>query len=401
MTPRAGMRLLQLACALVCAAAAGPVFSAAPEAALDPERQAELVRALHANVARSFVLDKGLPIDAALRSAAGEISAAHLARIDQLTPAWLQEEWRLHAASGAKLNLNEIYFAVWARLLNEQALWQLEPGDADYERATLEVLKTSARVCRSYGDPRFHDFSSRMLRVQAMPEASRAAALANERQLLAHWGQPRAALQPWPDPMPQEAAMQQIKQMQSGGPRPALALVPVLASALLTRKMDYAALTLDAQCGLQQWWLQLSLRQGAAPAAALNAFRYGTMIPTALRFGTMFDTATGDAAAPAADIPPYPKAASRFLVTGTTRLQVELDAAGKPKKASVVLRRIEVPGIRGVRPLAFESIFDAQAVEYAMKRPKYDEAVGKTSTQFEMVWSLPTDAAPSKSGAKP
>jgi hypothetical protein len=50
------------------------------------------------------------------------------------------------SASPRAANPTELYFAVWARLLNELALWQIEPGDPAYERATLAVLKTNRAI---------------------------------------------------------------------------------------------------------------------------------------------------------------------------------------------------------------------------------------------------------------
>lgn len=378
-------RVVSLGLLLSCSAA----FAApAPDAEVD----AQMVKALRTDLARSFVLDKELRVDAALRATANEISADHLGRIDQLLSAWVREEQGAQTANGRPYSSGDVYFAVWARVVNALALWQLTPGDADYERATLAVLKSSPQVCDGAGDGRFADFSSRILRIQAMPAQQRAAALATERQLLARWGQAPAAVAPWPDPLPQEAAVALLKRPLAD--RPALPVAPILASTLVAGQKPYASLHPDVQCALQQWWLKESLRQGATPATALNAFRYGTMITANARFAGMFDVAgPNNKPAPDPAIPPYPNIARRFIATGVTTVHVQLDATGKPLQASVAARKIKVDGIRGVRPVAFEDAFDTVSVSHALARPHYDKPAGAAPFELQLVWTLDEPAA--------
>jgi hypothetical protein len=367
-------------CCAACVAIAAPAGQ---------DKDKDMLQGLHNNLVRSFVLDKDLPLEPALRAAADEIGAAHLARVDGLLPAWVAEERQLQSASGAKHEAWELYFAVWARVLNELALWQLEPGDADYERATLEVLKTSPLVCNVHGDYRFSDFSARIARVQAMPAARRDAALAAERQLLSHWGQARPAAAR-PEPSPQDAA---AAALQPGGQKDRLALPPLLASELLADQKKYADIHREEQCLLQQWWLRESLRRGTAPAAALNAFRHGTLIGAGERLAGAFDQAGPDGKPEVATAKPaYPKVASRFLVTGTTTLSAQLDAAGKPRQISIVGRQVNVPGIRGAQPVAFETIFDQPALDYALDGYRYEPPKAGVSSKVQLVWSLPAGA---------
>jgi hypothetical protein len=379
------------------------LFCLAASALAQDGEQAEMVRSLHAHLARSFTLGQDLPIDPGLRSAADDIAAAHMARIDKLFPAWVQEERKLQATAGKPADARNVFFAVWARLLNELALWQLEPGDAEYERATLAVLQTAPRVCQIPGDFRFHDYASRVMRLQAMPEPQRSAALASERQLLAHWGQPRATLQPWPDPLPQEQAMQQVRRLQTAGQRPALALSPLLTVELLGEQKELPALHPQVMCALQAWQLRVSVKQGASPAAALSAFRYGTLITATERLAGMFDPASGEtpAVADKAPLPAFPALAGHFQVTGKTTMRVQLDGAGKATQASVANRKIDVVGIRGTRPVAFETTFDRPALDYALKTRTYDKPADSAPTLFEMVWSLPGAPARIAAGAKP
>ena len=381
---RFGTKLCRL---LVCGALLGAVSSAmaAPDQAAD--KDAAMAASLQGELARSFRLAAQLPLDADLRSEADGIASAHLARIRQLLPAWFAEERRLQAGEGVKTSDNTVYMAVWARALNELALWQLEPGDAAYEKATLEAVKNSRLTCEIADDPRFHNFAGRIMRIQAMPPAQRRAALDNERRLLEHWAKPRPALKPWPDPLPQDAAMAAVGKIRDGGDRPAPALIPVLAYALLGERQTYAELPWQSKCNLQRWWLSVSLAQGASPEATLNAFRYATLIGAAERFGQAPDSDTGAVPKGAAK-PDYPEFARHFDVSGSTRISRRFDDAGKPVAASVIQRKITVRGIRGVRPVAFETAFDALAVHYARQGGEGGSPGAPLPPVFDMVWSL-------------
>lgn len=355
---------------------------AAPDA-----MEKDVVQGLHRDLVRSFVLHQDLPLDPALRAAADEIGAAHLARMAQVLPGWVEQERARQNAPGAVHQAWELYFAVWARVLNELALWQMEPGDPAYENATLAAIKGSPQICRFGGDARFSDFSSRVARLQAMPAAQRNAALATERQLLAHWGQARPALAPWPARLPQDSAVAALS--QDGG---RLALPPIVASELLGERKDYATLHPEEQCRVQQWWLRESLRRGTPPAAALQAFRYGTMITATPRFAGTFDLPSADGKPePASDKPPFPKIALRFMVTGRTTLSVLFDAAGKPRDVTVIERKVYMPGVLNSPPLAFETIFDQAAIRYALNGFHYDNPKGASPFKFQLVWTLPED----------
>jgi hypothetical protein len=390
---------IALACALTCGIAGAQ--AAAPQGPAE-EMRAQMLRSLHGGVAPAFVLDKDLPLDPALRAEADKLSAEHLARVDKLLPAWLDEERTRQARTGKVPASTAVYFAVLARLLNELSLWQLEPGDAHYESTTLAVLRTASTVCDLSGDYRLTDFASRILRIQALPAAERKAMLAGERELLAHWGRPRAEPPPWPDPLPQQAAFALLKRGPADAGHPRLALPPRLAAAALGLGRDYTTMHPVERCALQQWWLRESLRAGATQAAALNAFRYGTMLTAVDRFGDAFDKPGATDGKDPAGPPPYPGVASRFGATGVTTVSVRLDAAGKPLQATVTGRKVDVPGIRGVRPVAFENVFDATIEKYATKDGRhYDKASGKSLYTFQMVWHLDDDKnAKTAKGAK-
>lgn len=389
------MRCLLSACVLAASGAA----AAAPS-----EEDAAMARALERDLGMVFTLPPDLKLDPALHAEGDAIAAAHLARMHGLVADWIQEERTLQSGSGGKAPSSAVYYAVFARLLNELALWQLAQGDAAYEKATLDAIQASPAVCTNAGYNRPHDFLTRLGRVQAMPPAARPAALATERRLLEAWGKPRAAPPPWPSPLPQDAGMEAVMRMRAGGARPALALEPVLASYLLAERKGYDSLAWPNRCGFQRWWLAVSLKEGRPAAEVLTAFRYGTLIGANERYGAFFEQENGadpDKPKPAdpGARPAYPKLAARFDVTGATRVSRRFDAAGKPVQASVTERRIEVRGIRGVRPVAFEDTFDALAVRYAL-------AGGGADQVIEMQWRLDpaTPAAPgagAPQGGKP
>jgi len=383
---------------LVCAGVlVGWMGSAA--AAGVPAQPSEDDRAVASNLDKQlarifYTLPKDIQLDPALRAASDKIAAEHVARMKAQFPLWVQEERRVQMGPDGKGKLDGLLYAVMARMYNELAFWQLEPGDAAYERATLEVLKTSPMVCRTGDDPRFIDFSGRILRIQAMPAAQQQAALANETRLLAQWGKPRPEALPRPALLPQDAAMATAAQLQAGGVRPAVAFPPTLGWAILSAHLPYDQMNRDARCALQQWALRNSLAQGQDAPVALNAFRYGMLETVTTRFGSQFEADEREASDdPKKEPTGYPKLAARFEATGRTKLSRRFDAAGKPTHAEVIERTITVPGIRGMRPIAFEDIFDARAVRQA----RQGAAPGRPGTGpdpvVEMVWRLEPSSA--------
>ncbi len=394
-----------LRCALALPLALGCALAlAAPP---DDAEIARNLKILHKRLADNFVLDEQLPLEPALRAKADSISAAHLARADALLARWMREETVQLGPSDNPFIAAKLYGLVYVRLLNELALWQLDRGDATYEKATLAVLKNAApSVCMNMGDSRSSDFSTRILRISFMPRAQRDAALKNEAQLLLRWGQARAPLTPWPDPLPQDSALALIAGMQGGARRSARALPPLLAHSLLGDRTPYAAMHRTLRCTLQQWWLQESLRQGVAPAVALNSFRYGTLITINDRFSEFSDSATAADAtlALASNNPPSPKLARDFGVTGTTTVRVAFGADGTLRHSEVAARKIVVPGIRGVRPVAFENTFDKASIDYAPAYVAHAKSVGAAPTKFELEWKLDNnndDKTPPASPASP
>ena len=122
------------------------------------------------------------------------------------------------------------------------------------------------------------------------------------------------------------------------------------------------------------------------------------MISTAERVGNWPDEAV-DAATLPADEPPYPPVARRFNVTGDTTITRSFDQAGKPVAARVSLRSITVPGIRGVRPVAFENIFDAVGEEFTMRPGTAALLAG--AVVYNMNWRLNPSASEPSKGLQP
>lgn len=372
---------LALCCALLPARAATDA----------PDQQ--MLQGIQIDLARIFALAPEFPLDPALRSAADDISAAHLQRMRQLVPQWTAEEKKLQTADGQTHPAWQLYSAVWARVLNELALWQIEPGDAAYEDATLDALKTSPLACRTYGDFRFRDYAARIARLQAMPAARRTAALESERRLLARWGQARPAAATLPDPLPHEAALAALASLTPDQQAARLALPPILAAEQAEKK-PYAKWHPEEQCLLQQWWLRESLRRGATPAAVLNAFRYGTLVSVSERYTGMFDQPAPGTKPQLDDSKPvFPRLAARFAITGSTILSAQLDDKGKPRRVSVVQRTVSVPGIRGERAIAFENVFDQAAVDYGMKGFPFNKTATDVPIKFQLMWTLPPEGA--------
>lgn len=385
---------LSLSLALCCGA-----VLAAPVPAKEQRDDVGMLQALRQQVEPAFLLHKELQVDPALRTAANALSEAHLVQVERLLKSWVAEERARQDAQGKSISTQELFMLVLARLFNELSLWQLDPGDAAYEEATLAVLKSSPQPCAAIGGWQNNDFGRRIARIQAMPALQRDAALATERQLLARWGQVRAAVPPMPEVLAEDAITALLKRWHDGGPRPALALSPALASKVLAERHSYASLHKNEMCALQQWWLQMSLLQGTTPAAALHVFRYATMNSASERYGVTAVIADdkGDAAAATSS---YPKIARNFSTTGSTRVRVRLNAAGQPLQASIVERTVRVPGIGKARPVAFEQIFDAQALHNAMKGKNYKADDGGDTVTYLINWHL-DGMDDAREGAKP
>jgi hypothetical protein len=89
----------------------------------------------------------------------------------------------------------------------------------------------------------------------------------------------------------------------------------------------------------------------------------------------------------------YPHLAKRFAVEGKTVVEVTLNDAGVVQGSRVVARRVTVPGIEGVRAVAFETVFDDASLgrvkSMAHESPKPEQLKeGVARRRIELVWKL-------------
>ena len=371
------LALAGLALALALGMAAGSAGAQTPPVAVaDPAQDRALADAYVDWMARVFLVPDTPDIDAPLREAMTSLVTEHLARLDRLIPAWIAEE-RAHRdtpITSAALNR-----AVHNRLANEIALWRLEsPGpayDAALLRALLKPGLCNLPVRTSY-------LGVLMVWLQAVPPADRATVLDGERTLLAHWGQPRAALPPRPAKALSVDEEEAIARLRSGQAEPDPAMPPILADSVFKGKLAPA---FDAvNCALHQWGLAQALHRGDPPAVALAAWRYQTL-----------RTATDWSSAPTTPRGPtdYPTVALSDGVSGAVDLRVTTDAQGRFASAVVARRTLVVPGVTDNAPVAFETLFDkaslAQAaVQFKPVQPAADGSPVKTAT-IRISWRLP------------
>ena len=96
-----------------------------------------------------------------------------------------------------------------------------------------------------------------------------------------------------------------------------------------------------------------------------------------------------DAARP----PDYPPLAGIYEVQGSVVLQLKIDAEGQFKGATVVDRKLSVPGLQGARPLAFETSLDEATIALAAKatysKPEPSQlSNGVMTARKEYAWTL-------------
>ena len=364
-------------------ATALPVFAQTP-ATVPSSDELNYFRPLQRRLETLLELPAALPIDAQLRDQATALAREALDQSPSLFRGWLAEE---RAVKRPGATISELSRHLFARFANEVALWSLDSAGPAYDASLLPALR-DAQHCRPQGQVGL--FSARALLWQRLDGQQRAIVLDGERTLLQRWGKPRQALAPRPVPHAQEESEQAIFALKSGGKRPAMALPPILALRLLSQDLDVEKLTDAERCALVQWWLRLNMPEGeSATPEVLSSFRYAAM-PTASRLLPRTAPMAGAASAPSAD---YPEFARLWEVVGSVTMQMSLNASGQVLAAQVVEREIRVPGVRGVRPVAFESLFDAASVARVRRathaQPAETELNAGVAVRREMVdWRL-------------
>jgi hypothetical protein len=332
-----------------------------------------------------FDVPANLAIDPTLREAGAAIASAHLERMKPVLRAWADEERRL---AGTSVNPAVVQRQLSARMVNELSLWQLDQAGKAYDDAFLEaVLKPG--VCRFVGADSF--FAERLQLLQGTSPASRPALLAGEAELLRRWNAPRGVIGARMTPSAIERADRTIQQLKAGGVRPELPLPPVLAAQLLGPDDSVRALGAVSRCALDQWWLQNSLRRDPSKRdEALPAYRYVRMRDASHWLSTPQSTSAEKATAAAVG---YPDLARAYAVEGRITVEALVNAEGKFQQGAVVERDISVPGIRGVRPVAFETLLDDASIErargVAFRKPDPAELKdGQMAQRIEFLWRL-------------
>jgi hypothetical protein len=295
-----------------------------------------------------LALPPDLPIDDDLRAEAEAIAKAHAARMNPVFVAWATEE---RAQIDPSRFPGQLATNMEARYVNEVALWRLDSAGAQHDAAILPALLWPGRC------PLAHDrslFARQMLIVQQVPRAQRALVLAGERELLGRWGKPRAALPARPVPSLAELEEQSIARMLESDWLPEVPLPPVLASTLLTRERKPGGDSV--LCATHQWWLRRTLAlQPSEQAASLIAWRYASL-PDGARWLVSDDRLKGKTPA---DYPPF---AAQFGIEGKVLVDVVLDPRGHIASTRIAGRELTVNGVRGIRPVAFETSLDEASI---------------------------------------
>jgi hypothetical protein len=366
---------------LLLATAAVVALGARAQEPQDGGEQA--VASLEAWLDQIFVVPADLPVDASLRAEADRISVEHLARAKPMLREWLAEE---RAEADAFAKSISVRIRLRSRLINELALWALDGAGPAYDEATLAAY-TRPGACRHVKGS--NDFAEQIQMLEGVPRAARAAALAGERDKLSRWGRDRPNLPPRPARSMQQESEAAIVRIRAGAAKFEPALPPVVATTALTTGNERPQFNHPAvRCALLQWWLRVTLREGKVDRAeAVHAFRYA-LVPTAA------DRLAGTESLVVKTRPlGYPLLAAELGAEGVSTVEVILDAVGKAKEATVVERVVSVPGLRGRRPIAFETLFDEGALAVAAARDYAQLAAGERGEavrrgRFDVAWSL-------------
>lgn len=328
----------------------------------DPLRWMELV----------FTVVPQAPVEPALRAAAEEIAKAHKARLPGLLKTWLAQE---RAAMGSDAPPEQLSARLHARLANELALWRLRDGGRAFDDAWLALLERP-QACRGLGKHGY--YSDLVLLWQSAPASRRTALLDAERRLLEAWSADPPRVPPRPAPSATDALHTAIARAPIPGGGVRLPMPPILAANLFKDDVKIGELRGSVQCAVHQWGLRQALAQpGARRDQAWLAWRYA-MLPRADLWYSQ--------AEPEPDDGEYPKFAQHWQVEGRVMVELRLDAQGQPQPARVLSRAITVPGVRGVPPVAFETLLDERSIARAQRASA--ARTGAASPRIEIVWRL-------------
>jgi hypothetical protein len=321
-------------------------------------------------------------LEPALQQTAEALSTLAIQRLTAQGPLWLAE-WRARVQPAP--DGSELASMLYLRMLNELALWHLQPLTPRATEAWITAAQ-HPRFCALDHAPSW--YARQVLRWSLLPAADLAAVLEGERAALQRLGEaPQPPERPSPGAL--EAAAETMQRLRQQGTRPRVTMPPLLASGVLALDKPPAQLSLFERCALAQWGLRDRLAalppgDAAARAAAWDAFRFDWMPDLQDHYGERPAPADPKGAeAPGA----YPALARRHELTGTVTVEISLDAQQRVQQARVVARVLRMPGLAG-RPVAFDGALDAAALAQARDPARVRHPPGKPVRQLDFVFKL-------------
>lgn len=338
-------------------------------------------------LAPRFTLKAGV-LDAEMLAAAQPLADAQRERMRSSPSRWAREA----VAAG---QFQQALVIAHAKAAQAMAVWGLDSNGPAHDERLLKALESRSACWRGTAE-NASELEARLQRISSLPATERAAALEDERVLLARWGQ-----QPAPAAVPRLEPEEALRRLRLGLPAQASGaepspLPPLLAYWYLspdtTLRRNPAKEPLPSlHCALQQWALLNALpaaRDADERRRLLAGWREGLMLTAWQLAWLPEDVVT----APASASSSYPGWAQFFNLTGEVTLRMELDAQGRVLKASAVERKLQMMGLpAGERPTAFETLLDAASIRLASADtypsvPADDK--GQRIAKRTFVWSL-------------
>jgi hypothetical protein len=367
-----GTHLQALASAFWTGLFALGVLVAPPEAQAQPLEQTsdeEIVDNIMVWMRAVFALSPSAPLDREIRDAASLMAEEHLERLPALFRTWLADEPR-----GATMSRRQL---LHARAANELAVWRLQSAGPEHDSAWLATMERPT-MCRQGGLGESY-FERLALMWQSAPVEQRSTLLASENLLLKRWGLP-VELPARPVPSATDALGNAIERLKTTGARGPVPMPPVVATTLLKEGAPWRALTQHDGCAALQWGLLNELAAATGKRdAALQTWRYAMMPGVDLWFP---ETASAPKKANDSE---YPRLALTWQIEGRITVEVGPGRDGTGSASRIVARDIKVPGIRGTRPVAFETALDEASLARA---DALDTQARAERRRVEFVWKL-------------
>ena len=311
----------------------------------EEQRSLEPVSASLAQLFESHTQDR---YDPELRTELLALLADYRAALPGLVRQWMLDAHALEERQRPR--------AVYNRFLAELTVLRMEPVDDAKDDARWLAAVRQPQSCVADFEP---IGVQPLLYLQALPKAQRAAALKAERARLQRFGKARGLDLKAPLRELLDDDRRAIQAIQAIGFGQWPALPPVLAELWLGDAFELP-MNLPERCAATQWWLKLPATKALPEAEQLAVVRYA-MAPRA------------------ADIFPKQDRVERaritdgtgamqafFCVSGTIKLLLGIDKAGKVVETRVLKREVHAPGVGvALPPLAFETLLDAPAAAKA------------------------------------